>query len=91
MHLKSVTIHLDRYPTKERYPFNLRVFHETPRLAFDTPVTMFVGENGTGKSTLLEALAYKAGIHIWRNAEKNRFEVNYLPDLLRANRPLPNL
>jgi len=76
MHLKSVAIHLDRYPTREQYPFNLRVFHETPTLAFSAPVTMFVGENGTGKSTLLEAIARKAGIHIWRNAEKDRFEVN---------------
>jgi hypothetical protein len=50
MHLKSVAIHPDRYPTQERYPFNLRVFHETRMLAFDSPVTMFVGENGTGKS-----------------------------------------
>jgi predicted ATPase len=76
MHLKSVAIHPDRYPTRERYPFNLRVFHETREIPFVAPVTMFVGENGTGKSTLLEALACKAGIHIWRNAEKNRFEVN---------------
>ncbi len=76
MHLQSVTIHPDRYPTRERYPFNLRVLHETPQLAFTTPVTMFVGENGTGKSTLLEALAHKAGIHIWRDAANSRVEVN---------------
>jgi len=76
MHLKSVTIHPDRYPTKDRYPFDLRLFQETPGMSFDTPVTLFVGENGTGKSTLLEALARKAGIHIWHDGEKARFEVN---------------
>jgi predicted ATPase len=76
MHLQSVKIHPDRFPTGERYPFNLRIFHETPEIRFETPVTMFVGENGTGKSTLLEALANKAGIHIWRDVEKGRFEVN---------------
>jgi len=82
MHLKSVTIHPDRYPTRERYPFNLQVLQETPRLDFATPVTMFVGENGTGKSTLLEALAIKAGIHIWRQTWRTRFEVNPYEDTL---------
>jgi predicted ATPase len=34
-------------------------------LALDRPVTFFVGENGSGKSTVLDAIARKAGIHIW--------------------------
>ena len=32
-------------------------------LAFNSPVTYFVGENGTGKSTLLEAIAVKYGFN----------------------------
>jgi len=80
MHLKSVVFHPDRYPTRQHYPFSLDIFHRSGRIAFDTPVTLFVGENGTGKSTLLEALAHKAGIHIWHNDEKARFEVNPYED-----------
>jgi predicted ATPase len=76
MHLKNVTLHPEQYPTREHYPFNLSVFHQTERVAFDAPVTLFVGENGTGKSTLLEALAHACGIHIWRYDEGARFEVN---------------
>ena len=53
MHLKTVSLHPETFPTKDHYPFNLPIFHQTPRLTFDTPVTLFVGENGTGKSTLL--------------------------------------
>ena len=32
-------------------------------LAFEKPVTFFVGENGTGKSTLLEAIAVALGFN----------------------------
>jgi predicted ATPase len=38
------------------YPFNLPLVR-TLDLAFESPVTFFVGENGTGKSTLIEAIA----------------------------------
>jgi len=41
------------------FPFNLPVLHEL-NLAFSSPVTIFVGENGTGKSTLMEAIACAA-------------------------------
>ena len=35
----------------------------TEELAFPRPVTIFMGENGTGKSTLLEALAVACGFN----------------------------
>ena len=82
MHLKRVSFHPDRYPTREHYPFNLDILRETPELAFDAPVTMFVGENGTGKSTLLEAITRVCGIHIWRERERTRYTVNPYEDKL---------
>jgi predicted ATPase len=76
MHLKGVALHPEEYPSRDHYPFNLPIFRETERIAFSTPVTLFVGENGTGKSTLLSGLAHKCGIHIWRDTETWRFERN---------------
>jgi len=80
MHLKNVRFHPDLYPTREHYPFSLDIFRETTGLDFTTPVTFFVGENGTGKSTLLEAIARRAGIHIWREGERTRCVVNIYED-----------
>jgi predicted ATPase len=81
MHLNSMAIHPEKYPPgAASYPFNLAVFRHPVTIAFDTPITIFVGENGSGKSTLLEALARKCGIHIWREAERRRFENNPYED-----------
>jgi predicted ATPase len=46
----------ERLPEERSLPINLS-FVSTLDLQFDAPVTFLVGENGTGKSTLLEAIA----------------------------------
>ena len=76
MHLKNVTLHQFKYPTKDHYPFNLSVFQNTKHIAFHAPVTFFVGENGSGKSTLLQALSRSCGIHIWKEQERTRYNRN---------------
>lgn len=76
MHLASVTLHPERFPVRDRYPFSLPQLQRLGTLAFDAPVTFFVGENGSGKSTLLEAVALRCGIHIWRDDSRLRVEHN---------------
>ena len=41
----------------------IRHLLEGETLSFSSPVTFFVGENGTGKSTLIEAIAIAAGFN----------------------------
>lgn len=43
------------------YPFSLKIIKNLKDIEFPGKVTFFVGENGTGKSTILEAIASKAG------------------------------
>jgi len=76
MHLKQVTLRHDRYPTREYYPFNLEIFEKTESIPFTSPVTFFVGENGTGKSTLLRAICRRAGIHMWQGVDRPRYNRN---------------
>jgi predicted ATPase len=65
MYITKVRIHSDDYPTKRYFPFNIPTLRGAPELTFRRPVAFFVGENGTGKSTLLDAITRKCGIHIW--------------------------
>lgn len=43
------------------------------RLRFDRPVTFFVGENSSGKSTLLEAIAVALGFNAEGGSRNFRF------------------
>lgn len=45
------------------YPFSLPFFKNADGIAIHPKVTYFVGENGTGKSTLLEAIAVSLGFN----------------------------
>lgn len=59
--LKRVSVIEDRWPKEAAYPFNLPWLDKAFTLSFSEPVTIIIGENGTGKSTLIEALAGQAG------------------------------
>jgi len=76
MHLKQVRIVPDKFPTVEHYPFNLDIFKQPRTVDVHNPVTFFVGENGTGKSTLLQAISHRCGIYIWQGEHRARFQYN---------------
>jgi predicted ATPase len=61
-YLRRLWLEPGRVVDQDAYPFCLPLFRRGDfELAFETPVTIVVGENGTGKSTLLEAIAHLAG------------------------------
>ncbi|MGD2188131.1 MAG: AAA family ATPase [Desulfobacterales bacterium] len=76
MHLKRVRIFPQRFPTQQRYPFNLDIFSHPQAVNVNCPITFFVGENGTGKSTLLQAISHRCNIYIWQGQRRARFRYN---------------
>ncbi|WP_019535920.1 AAA family ATPase [Paenibacillus ginsengihumi] len=59
-----------------KYPFNIPAIAQLTTLEFKTNVTFFVGENGSGKSTILEAIAYQCGFNTAGGSRNNQYEVN---------------
>lgn len=61
-YLKRIWLEPERVADESAYPFCLPLFRRKDfELFFERPVTIIVGENGTGKSTLLEGIAALAG------------------------------
>lgn len=61
-YLKRIWLDETRVPDRNSYPFCLPIFNRDAfSLEFDSPVTIIVGENGVGKSTILEGIAALAG------------------------------
>src|ERR1700730_5250775 len=60
-YLKRIWLDASLVDEAQAYPFCLPFLQNGFELAFDHAITVIVGENGTGKSTLLEGIAVLAG------------------------------
>src|SRR5215510_8367128 len=60
-YLRRLWLDPSRIEDRKAYPYCLPFLGDEFELSFDKPITIIVGENGTGKSTLLEGIAVLAG------------------------------
>jgi predicted ATPase len=72
-YLFEMSLDRPRVPSFDEYPFNLPAVRTLSTFAFHPKVTFFVGENGSGKSTILEAIAVAYGL----NAEGGSRSFNF--------------
>ncbi len=73
-----------------QYPFSLPIIKNLHEISFPSQVTFFVGENGTGKSTILEAIAEKAGFGKEGGSKNIHFKTSY-NDIYSAIEQLANV
>ncbi|MTV50061.1 AAA family ATPase [Heliobacillus mobilis] len=62
-YIRSIRLRQSEVPTFSEYPFSLPAVKRLNEVNLHSKVTFFVGENGTGKSTLLEAIAIAVGFN----------------------------
>ena len=60
-YLRKVVLDQSLVPDNTAYPYCLPLFKNGFEQVFDNPITIIAGENGVGKSTLLEGIAALAG------------------------------
>jgi len=89
--LQSISLKPDS--PKNGFPFSIPAISNL-NLRFKKHVTFLVGENGSGKSTILEALADKIGFNTMGGTKHHRFKEEYESDLanyllLQKNTMLP--
>lgn len=62
-YLKQIRLKREQLPPEPQYPFDLALIRDLHALDFHPKVTYIIGENGVGKSTLMEAIAVAWGFN----------------------------
>ena len=84
--IRSLSIDWDEIP-ESSYVRGITAVARLDGLVFEGPVTVFSGDNGTGKSTLLEAIAVAAGFNAEGGTRNYRFSTyDDVSELCRAVR-----
>ncbi len=71
--IRAVRLNRDKVPSFDAYPFSISAIAHLDRLEFSPGLTVIVGENGVGKSTLVEAIAVKWGFNPEGGTRNYRF------------------
>nr|WP_238556082.1 AAA family ATPase [Dickeya sp. NCPPB 3274] len=62
-YISRISLNRDKVVSFDHYPFSIPAIRSFDFITPHPNVTFFIGENGTGKSTLLEAIAVSMGFN----------------------------
>lgn len=79
--IQEIKLERGKVPSFKEYPFNIQVVKNFKEIELTKPVTFFVGENGIGKSTFIEAIAVYLGL----NAEGGTQNFNFSTTATHSN------
>jgi predicted ATPase len=88
-YLRELSIRSDEDIDTSRYPFSIPAVGDMNTLSLHADVTFFIGENGAGKSTMLEAIAVAMGLPAEggsRNVSRQQQDVSPLHRFLRLTK-----
>jgi predicted ATPase len=89
--LRAITLLRERIEDPNVYPYTIPAIRSLDTLEFHPRVTFFVGENGSGKSTILEAVALLIGFNAEGGTRNFSFSTcRTESELHRALRPVRN-
>lgn len=63
IYIKEIKFNKEKVIDKEKYLFNIEVLKNFKEIKIKKPVTFLIGENGTRKSTLIEAIAIACNLN----------------------------
>lgn len=75
MFLRRITLLRENITSFKSYPFTIPSIKNLNEISLEKNVTFFAGENGTGKSTLLEAIADKCEFNTAGGGRNNMYDV----------------
>lgn len=72
--IKGIRLNRNSVPCFDEYPFSIPAIRSLSEIRLEKAVTFIVGENGSGKSTVIEALAVSLGLSAEGGTRNMRYE-----------------
>ncbi len=73
-YVRQISLKRDKVSSFTKYPFSIPAVRHLTEIELHPKVTFFIGENGSGKSTVLEAIAIASGMNAEGGGRNLRFD-----------------
>lgn len=74
--LRKIFSNPKHFSRRNKYPCNIAAFSKGLNISFNHPISFVIGENGCGKSTLVEAIADKCNFNLMGGSQNHFYKDN---------------